>query len=133
MQVTPGFRTTWLYRCAGQLRSCIWVASLVLLLSSLSVAQRDLGTITGTVTDSTGAVVPGATVTIAADATGESYKIPTSASGDYTRVALPTGSYTVTVEAQGFRRASRQKVDVTAGSRVGVNLALEVGDVTSAI
>jgi len=109
------------------------VASLILLLSSLAFAQRDLGTITGTITDSTGAVMPGATVTITADATGESYRIPTSASGDYTRVALPTGSYTVTVEAQGFRRASRQKVDVTAGSRVGVNFALDVGDVTSAI
>jgi hypothetical protein len=92
-----------------------------------------LGTITGTVTDSTGAVVPGASVTITADATGESYKVPTSATGDYTRVALPTGTYTVTVEAQGFRRASRQKVEVTAGSRVGVPFTLDVGDVTSAI
>ena len=53
--------------------------------------------------------------------------------GDYTRPALPTGIYTVTVEAQGFRRASIQKVEVTAGSRVGVPFALEVGDVTSAI
>jgi hypothetical protein len=92
-----------------------------------------LGTITGTVTDSTGAVIPGAAVTITNDATGESYKVPTSAAGDYTRVALPTGSYTVTVEAQGFRRASIQKVAVTAGSRVGVPFALDVGDVTSAI
>jgi len=133
MLVAPGLRTTLLYRCAGHLRSCIWVASLVLLFSSFALAQRDLGTITGTVTDATGAVVPGATITITADATGESYKIPTSASGDYTRPALPTGTYTVTVEAQGFRRASRQKVEITAGGRVGVPFTLEVGDVSSAI
>jgi len=76
MQVTPGFRNTLFYGCAGHLRSCIWVASLVLLFSSLAFAQRDLGTITGTVTDSTGAVIPGAAVTITNDATGESYKSP---------------------------------------------------------
>src|SRR5208283_608754 len=133
MVSTREFRATSLYRFAGHLRSFVWIASLVLLFSSLALAQRDLGTITGTVTDATGAVVPGASVTITNDATGESAKITTTASGDFTRPALLPGVYTVSVEAQGFRRASRQKVEVTAGGRVGVPFALDVGDVTSAI
>jgi hypothetical protein len=74
--------------------------SLVLLFSGLASAQRDLGTITGTVTDSTGAVVPGATIIITNDATGESSKIQTTATGDYTRPALLPGVYTVTAEAK---------------------------------
>src|SRR5271157_2320305 len=133
MVPTRELRAISLFRCAGHLRSFVWIASLVLLFSSLAWAQRDLGTITGTVTDATGAVVPGATITIANDATGESSKMQSTASGDYTRPALLPGSYTVTVEAQGFRRASRQKVEVTAGGRVGVSFALDVWDVTSAI
>ena len=133
MVLTRKFRATSLYRGAVHLRSVVWIASLVLLFSSLALAQRDLGTITGTVTDATGAVVPGATVTITNDATGESATVQTTAAGDFTRPALLPGSYTVSVEAQGFRRASRQKVEVTAGGRVGVPFALDVGDVTSAI
>ena len=133
MVPTLEFRGASLHRCAGHLRSFVWIASLVLLFSGLALAQRDLGTITGTVTDATGAVVPGATVTITNDATGEGAKMQTTASGDFTRPALLPGVYTVSVEAQGFRRASRQKVEVTAGGRVGVPFALDVGDVTSAI
>jgi outer membrane receptor protein involved in Fe transport len=109
------------------------MVSLVLLFSSFALAQRDLGTITGTVTDSTGAVVPGASITITNDATGESSKLQTTATGDYTRPALLPGIYTVTVEAQGFRRASRQKVEVTPGSRVGVPFTLEVGQMTESV
>ena len=120
-------------RRVGHLRSCLLVASLVLLFSSLALAQRDLGTITGTVTDSTGAVVPSATITITSDGTGEKSTLQTTASGDYTRPALQPGTYTVTAEAQGFRRASREKVQVTAGGRVGVPFALEIGQMTEAI
>jgi len=109
------------------------MVSLILLFSSFAFAQRDLGTITGTVTDSTGAVVQGATITITNEGTGESATLQTTAAGDYTRPALLPGSYTVTVEAQGFRRASRQKVEVTPGNRVGVPFALEVGQMTEAI
>ncbi len=120
-------------RSAGHLRYSVWLVSLVLLFSGLALAQRDLGTITGTVTDPSGAVVPGATITITEAATGQSYKLQTTASGDYTRPALPPGIYTVTAEATGFRRVAQQKVEVTAGSRVGVPLTLAVGELTESV
>jgi protocatechuate 3,4-dioxygenase beta subunit len=107
----------------------LWISVALLVLSTgTALAQRDLGTITGTVTDPTGAVVPGATINITEDATGLSYKVTTGASGDYTRPALKPGVYTVTAEAVGFRRISQHNVNITAGERTGVPLVLEVGD-----
>jgi hypothetical protein len=97
------------------------------------LAQRDLGTITGTVLDAQGAAIPGATVTILEAATGLKYVVTTSQTGDYVRPALKPGTYTVTVEAQGFRRAEQQNVVVRGGDRVGVPFTLQVGDITQSV
>ncbi len=106
---------------------------LVLLFTGFALAQRDLGTITGTVTDPTGAVVPGAAITITEDATGQSYKIQATGTGDYARPALRPGVYTVAAEAPGFRRMAQKNVLVTAGERTGVPLALAVGNLTESV
>ena len=106
---------------------------LVMFSTVFALAQRDLGTITGTVTDPTGAVVPGASITITEDATGQSYKVQTSAAGDYVRPALKPGTYTVAAEAPGFRRIAQRNVIVTAGQRTGVPLALAVGELTESV
>ena len=96
-------------------------------------AQRDLGTITGTITDPGESVVPHAKVTITEDATGLNYTVETSDTGDYVRPALKPGTYTVTVEAKGFRRVAQKNVAVAGGDRVGVSLSLPVGDVTQSV
>ena len=106
---------------------------LSLLLSACAFAQRDLGTITGTVTDAQGAAVPNAKVTIVEDATNLSYVVTTTDSGEYSRPALKPGIYTVNAEAPGFRRFSQKNVIITGGDRVGVSLTLPVGDVTQSI
>lgn len=112
----------------------LWVSLLVIVLSTgTALAQRDLGTITGTVSDPTGAIVPSANITITENATGLSYKVQTGANGDYTRPALKPGVYTVTAEAVGFRRVAQQNVVVTAGERVGVPITLTVGDVSESV
>jgi hypothetical protein len=116
------------------IRLRLWIALLAItLFTGMALAQRDLGTITGTVTDPTGAVVPGATITITEDATGLSYKVQTGASGDYVRPALKPGVYTLTAEATGFRRVSQHNVVVTAGERIGVPLTLAVGDLNQSV
>ena len=99
-----------------------------LLLVVAVFAQRDLGTIAGIVSDPTGAAVPNAKVTITEVATNLSYVVTTNASGEYVRPALKPGIYTVTAEAQGFRRVAQENVVVTAGDRIGVNLTLPVGN-----
>jgi len=105
----------------------------LLLLAACVFAQRDLGTIVGTVTDPQGAVIANAKVTITEDATGLTYELMTGSSGDYARPALKPGTYTVTAEAPGFRRVAQQNVIVVGGDRVGVPLTLPVGNITESI
>src|SRR5216684_6906829 len=111
---------------SNQLRFCTLVLVAVVF-SGLAFAQRDLGTITGTVTDPQGAVVPNAKITITEEATGLKYEATAGASGEYVRALLKPGTYTVTAEAQGFRRLSQQNIVVVGGDRVGVNFSLPVG------
>ncbi len=109
-------------------------AAMLLLLAGMYVfAQRDLGTIVGTVTDPQGGAIPNAKVTITETATGLNYEVQTSASGDYIRPALKPGTYTVTAEAAGFRRAAQENVVIVGGDRVGVPLTLAIGNVTESI
>src|SRR2546426_9992861 len=63
--------------------------------SSRAFGQAVTGTILGTVTDATGAVIPGATVTLTHTATGRARTVQTDSSGEYTAPSLPTGQYTV--------------------------------------
>ncbi len=109
------------------------LAVLVLLFTTVAFAQRDLGTITGTVTDQQGAVVPNVKITITEVATGLTYSVTTAADGTYTRPALKPGTYSVSAEAQGFRRVEQQNVILTAGDRVGVNLTLPVGEISQSV
>jgi hypothetical protein len=104
-----------------------------LLAGSAAFAQRDLGTIAGTVTDQSGAAVPNVKVTITEVATNLSYVVVTTESGEYVRPALKPGTYTVSAEAQGFRRVAQENVVVTGGDRIGVPLTLPVGDVNESV
>jgi hypothetical protein len=105
----------------------------LLLASVCAFAQRDLGTITGTITDPQGAGVPRAKVTIVEDATGLSYTVQTTDTGEFVRPLLKPGTYSITVEAAGFRKAEQKGIIVTAGDRIGVNLGLQVGDLNQTV
>jgi hypothetical protein len=103
------------------------------LFASLLFAQRDLATITGTITDAQNASVANAKVTIVEDATGLKYNIVTGSGGEYSRPALKPGVYSVEVEASGFKRATQRNVILTAGDRVGVNIQLTLGEITQSV
>jgi hypothetical protein len=105
------------------------IALLALFCACAMFAQRDLATITGTVTDSTGGVVANAKVTITEQGTGQVYELTTNGSGEYTRPALKPSIYDVTVSAAGFKKASQKNIQLNAGERTGVNIALTIGDV----
>ena len=91
------------------------------------------GTIQGTVTDPSGAVVPGATVVAENVATGVKTTKQTNEAGLYVINALPPGEYKVLVSLSGFQTLIQEKVIVDALSTVGVNLALQLGNVTETI
>jgi len=81
----------------------------------------------GTVTDSTGAVVRGGSITILNTNTGISNTTKSDASGEYIFANLQIGTYKLTVEAAGFKKFVANSFDLTAGQRVRVNAKLEVG------
>jgi hypothetical protein len=115
------------------MKTALLLGVLLSLFAMPAVAQRDLGTITGTITDPQGGGVPNAKVTILEIATGLSYSVVANDAGEFVRPLLKPGTYTVTVEAQGFRKTEQRGVLVTAGERIGVNIPLQLGDVTQAI
>ncbi len=104
-----------------------------LFFASAMFAQRDLSTLAGTITDSSGGVVANAKVTLTDVATGESYEITTNNLGEFVRPALKPSTYTVTVSAPGFKKAEQKDVLLTAGERTGVNITLTVGDMSQTV
>src|SRR5262245_41123809 len=96
-------------------------------------AQAVTGTILGTVLDSTGSVVPGATVTILNTGTGLTRTITTDAAGEYTAPQVPTGKYSVTAELTGFKKVTLENIDVGVDQRVRVDVKLELGAMTEAV
>ena len=114
-------------------RRSLWISLSLLLMCSLAFAQRDLGTITGTVVDAQGAAVPNAKITITNTATGVTYDTVTTGTGSYTRPALNPGTYTVSVEAPGFQKSEQTGIIVSPNEPVAVNLTLQVGNVNQTV
>src|SRR5262245_21998659 len=111
----------------------LYAALLTLLLESLVLGQSDRGTITGTVTDSSGAAVPGANVTVINTATNANSTAVTTSDGVYSIVALPPGAYRVRIEKSGFKRAEIAQVSVVVGNTTSANVVLEIGQVSETV
>ena len=84
-----------------------------LFISFAAFAQTDRGSITGTITDSTGAVVPNAPVEVKNQDTGTVYKGGASATGNFIVANLPVAQYTLSVTVTGFKKYVRQNIQVT--------------------
>ncbi|HEY2932905.1 MAG TPA: TonB-dependent receptor [Acidobacteriota bacterium] len=98
------------------------------------LAQTTTGSIVGTVTDPSGAMMPGATVTITNEGTGiVVIKTITDAAGNYVATTLPVGRYSVIVEAPGFKRSVSSGITLSVQDRIGVNVVLEVGQVSDTV
>lgn len=101
-----------------------------LLLSSLALpswAQEARGTVVGTISDATGAVVPGAKVDVVSKAMGTKVTLTTNEAGHYQAAYLIPGQYQVVAQADGFKRFVRDGIEVRVNDRVEVNLTLEIG------
>ena len=98
----------------------------VLCLAGLALAQTDTARLFGTITDSTGAVIPNATVTVTETATGRTVSAKTGAAGDYVLNALPVGKYHVEVKQDGFKTATAD-VALEVSQVQEISLKLETG------
>ncbi len=95
--------------------------------------SQTAGTISGTVTDATGAVIPGAEVVITNEATGERRFVITDDSGFFTAPNVPVGTYTVSAGMPGFRTSVRRDNKVDIRGNIIVNHRLEIGDVADEV
>ncbi|MBI3949273.1 MAG: TonB-dependent receptor, partial [Acidobacteria bacterium] len=113
--------------------SCMAVLLCLLLGGSIGQAQNITGTITGTVTDPNGEVLPEVQVTIQNVKTGLSRTISTNAEGNYNAPLLPVGSYTISAERQGFKKKVLTGLVLQVDQTARVNITLEVGGIAEEI
>lgn len=110
-------------------RVCLLLVAVVLPLT----AQLNRGTFTGAVTDNSGAVIPGARVTVTNVETHATFKAGTTGAGQYHLANLPPGRYDLTFEADGFKRTVRRGISLAATQVLRVDVTLEVGSLSEAI
>ena len=109
-------------------RRMIWVCSLVALLianTSIISAQSTFATVTGTVTDPTGAVIPGATIVITNKRTQVARTVVSDPEGNYLIANLDPGLYNVEMDVKGFAKATRS-VDLLARQIVRIDVRMEL-------
>jgi hypothetical protein len=124
------FRTS----LASRLARAVWMAVLCAAVAVVPArGQEARGTITGTVTDQSGAVLINATVEVRHQETNEVTQTVTSAAGAYTLPFLRTGVYSITVTASGFKKAVRDKVELRVGDRLQADFTMELGGVTEQV
>ncbi len=109
------------------------LATLLVLASAPAWAQFDTGAVLGTVRDSSGGVLPGATVTLRSVDTGISATRTSDEGGNYEFPTVRTGTYTVTTELQGFSTRAMTGIKVDIGARERVDVELGVGIVSEAV
>ncbi|MCU1328546.1 MAG: hypothetical protein JWN34_3916 [Bryobacterales bacterium] len=109
------------------------IATAMFALAGYSLAQNAAGTLTGTVTDASGAAIPAANVTVENVATNVKQTIPTNAEGRfYQRYVLP-GTYSVTVEKTGFQKSVTTGIGIAVEQTVSLNIGMKLGDVATTV
>ena len=111
----------------------LFATFILFLLSIPALAQSTAGRILGTVTDQTGASVPGATVVVTDMQRGTSRTVTSDDSGAYVAADLQPGTYKVHVEAKGFKSVERPNVGIEVASDARVDFAMQTGQVTETV
>jgi hypothetical protein len=107
--------------------------TLSVILSASASAQVDTGSITGTVKDSSGAIVPGATVTITHEGQGLTLTSVTREDGTYIFTPIRTGAYRIDVELQGFKKEARRGITVGIQEQVRADFVLQAGGISEEV
>ena len=115
------------------LATCLASLAVTLVLAGPAAAQDFRGGIRGTITDSTGAVLPGVSVTVTNPGTGIAQTVVTDSKGLFEVLYLNSGPYTVTVELQGFAKVVRRDNLVRVGDILRVDVALSAGGVNETV
>src|SRR5260221_4516982 len=103
------------------------IAIMSLSCATVALAQSERGTISGTIRDASGAVIPQAKIIITNTATNVVVNLSTNAVGEYTAASVPVGTYNVQVQKEGFRPAEIKGLTVDAATSVRADVSLEIG------
>ncbi|HKQ73952.1 MAG TPA: carboxypeptidase-like regulatory domain-containing protein [Blastocatellia bacterium] len=114
-------------------RSVLITMFALLLIGSTTLGQATRTSLSGLISDQTGAAVSGAKVTAKHVTTNEEFQATTDAQGAFTFPSMPLGQFSVTVEAAGFKRLEAQGVALEVGVPAKLNVAMEVGQVAEAV
>lgn len=117
----------------GRIRRVLLFVAAITVWAVVAHAQGLFGTITGSVTDSTNAVIPGATVTITNIATNVTTAVKTNGEGEYTVTSLNPGTYRVEAQMSGFKRAVANGVVLMVDAKQKINLRLSPGAVSETV
>jgi hypothetical protein len=119
----------------GPARAALALLALLVLSPARAWAQSQAsnGSIEGTITDASGAVLPGVTVTVSNIETGISQSVVTNEKGLFRAPLLPLGTYRVTAELQGFKRFEKTGVTLSVGETAVVNAAMSVGQMSETV
>jgi hypothetical protein len=115
------------------LRCLVLLAAVGAISSTTLFGQAFYGSVVGTIMDPSGAALRGANVTLTNAATGERRQTQSSGEGDYQFLNLVPGTYRVEVEQQGFKKSTRESVEVSVSGTVRADIPMQLGDVTQAI
>src|SRR2546421_5569848 len=96
----------------------------------IALSQVNIGSLSGVVSDPSGAGIPGAEVVLVNTATQEKHQTTTDTTGAYSILALPIGDYSLTVSRASFHTANRTGILLSAGANVRVDVSLELGHTT---
>lgn len=111
-----------------------WTTAIALLFASAAAAQTSSSSLAGTVADSSNSVIPGATVTVINETSGETRQANTGATGDFVFTAMTPGVYTVRVEAAGLRTLESKGNVVVSSTRLALGtLQLQMGSVNQSV
>ena len=113
---------------AGRILSALGAIVAVPLFSGALFAQANFGRILGTVTDQTGAVLPGAVVTVVDTERGVARSLVTDQAGEYNAPTLTPSTYTVRVEMKGFKRLERPNIVLEVGKEIRIDLTPQPGE-----
>ena len=116
-----------------QMRRVCWLFATMLFAATGLWAQTNRGTITGTVTDQSGAVIGGVSVAATNKGTGITSTASTGANGSYTIPLLPVGIYDLTAEQSGFKKFVQNGIAVEVGQTTRVDIGMQIGEVSQTV
>jgi len=116
-----------------QIRSALLAAALMVALPQIALSQSDNSSLSGAVTDTSGALLPNARVTVRNTATGAESVSTTNSSGNFILPNVEPGKYTVRIESPGFQSATVENVLVDASIGRRVDVSLRIGDAGSTV